>query len=122
MRLSNATGIERELRAICGEEHVSEQASKARTDPEHPVLAVRPGSAVETAAVLHFANANALSVIPEGRAGNSSLSPAGIILQTSRLVEVEHYDHADLTVGVGAGTTVAQLNAMVAARQPAVCV
>ncbi len=111
--VSNGTAIERELRSICGDEHVSEYASRAQTDPEHPVLVVRPGTAAEAAAVLHFANANALSVIPEGR--SSRVSPAaGIILETSRLVEVEHYDHADLTVGVGAGATVAQLSAMVA--------
>ena len=31
--------------------------------------------------------------------------------RTSRLTEVEHYDPADLTVGIGAGCTVAQLSA-----------
>jgi glycolate oxidase FAD binding subunit len=31
----------------------------------------------------------------------------------NQLTQVEHYDHADLTVGVGAGVTVAQLNEMV---------
>lgn len=45
----------------------------------------------------------------------SFAAQASIVLQTSRLAQVEHYDHADLTVGVGAGTTVAQLNAMVGA-------
>jgi glycolate oxidase FAD binding subunit len=116
--VSNASGIEREMRAICGEEHVSEGAlavGKFCSDHGRPVLMVTPGSAEEVAAVLLFANAHGLGVVPEsGMTAQCIMAESDVILQTSRLVEVEHYDHADLTVGVGAGTTVAQLSAMVA--------
>jgi glycolate oxidase FAD binding subunit len=116
--VSNATGVEREMRAICGEKYVSEGASVLRNFPPHPghqVLVVTPGSAEEVAAVLQFANAHGLSVVPEGgMTAGCVMAESDIVLQASRLVEVEHYDHADLTVGVGAGTTVAQLSAMVA--------
>jgi glycolate oxidase FAD binding subunit len=116
--VSNATSIEREMRAICGEEHVSESApvvGNFRPDHGRPVLVVTPASAEEVAAVLQFANAHGLSIFPEGgMTAGCIMAESDVVLQTSRLVEVEHYDHADLTVGVGAGTTVAQLSAMVA--------
>jgi glycolate oxidase FAD binding subunit len=119
----SATGISldvtRELRAICGEEHVTEDAAvagRSRLDGERPIVLVKPGSAEEVAAVLQFANAGRLSV---KAAGGLKLKPreerVDVVLQTSRLTQVEHYDHADLTVGVGAGMTLAQLNEMVGA-------
>ena len=43
-----------------------------------------------------------------------SSSKPDVLLRMHRLTEVEHYDPADLTVGVGAGMTVAQLNTLVA--------
>ncbi len=81
---------------------------------------VAPASADEVAAVLRFANEHGLSVVPAGgftqqQTGNLP-SQVDVILQTSRLTEVEHYDPGDLTVGVGAGCTVAQLSAMVGAN------
>ena len=81
---------------------------------------MRQRSADEVAAVLRFANEHGLSVVPAGgftqqQTGNLP-SQVDVILQTSRLTEVEHYDPGDLTVGVGAGCTVAQLSAMVGAN------
>jgi glycolate oxidase FAD binding subunit len=116
----SATGVSldivRELRASCGDQHVVEQepgqgqAGEARYD-------VSPASAEEIAAVLGLANRHGLGLIPAG--GGTAFPASGadvdIVLRTDRLTQVEHYDHADLTVGVGAGTTVAQLNAMVGA-------
>jgi glycolate oxidase FAD binding subunit len=101
--------IVRELRIICGQENVAER----------PVggVYVCPGSSEETAEVLAFANEHHLSVAPTG--GSTERSAAelhtDIVLHTSRLTDVEHYDHGDLTVGVGAGTTIAQLDQMVTA-------
>ncbi len=107
--VGSATGIEHELRAICGEENV-------RDRPVGGVY-VSPASAEEVAAVLALANERQMSVSPAG--GSTERSAAelhtDILLHLNRLTEVEHYDHADLTVGVGAGTTVAQLNALVGA-------
>ena len=63
-------------------------------------------------------SADSASGPPEARPNSARRDlRVDIVLHTNRLTEVEHYDHADLTVGVGAGTTVAQLNAMVGADQ-----
>jgi len=112
----------REFRAICGAEHVVEDLGELHH--KHilgvtPAAAVSPASADEIVAVLRFANEHGLSVVPAGgftqqQAGN--LPPqVDVLLYTSRLTEMEHYDPADLTIGVGAGWTVAQLSARVAA-------
>lgn len=109
----NATGVAlnlaRELRAICGEDCVRER-------PAGGVYA-SPSSAEEVAAVLALANEHHLSVAPAGGSTEfkASDSRLDIVLHTNRLTGVEHYDHADLTVGVGAGVTVAQLNTIVGA-------
>ncbi len=108
----SATGISldvtRELRAICGEDN-------ARERPGGGVY-VSPATADEVAAVLVLANRDQLSVSPAGGwTERSAAAPrVDIVLHLNRLTQIEHYDHADLTVGVGAGTTVAQLSAMVA--------
>lgn len=107
----SATGISvdllRELRAICGEQYVAEN--------EQGALNVCPASAEEVAAILQLANQRGFGVTPVG--GGTNLWPAHagaeVLLHTDRLVQVEHYDPADLTVGVGAGMTVAQLNQLV---------
>ena len=109
----SATGVSldvaRELRGICGEENTRERPIGG--------VYVSPASAEEVAAVLALANERQLSVGPAGGSTERSAaeSHVDIVLHTNRLTQVEHYDHADLTVGVGAGTTVAQLNAMVGA-------
>jgi FAD/FMN-containing dehydrogenase len=100
----------RELRAICGDEHVVE-ADKASA------LAASPGSADEVAAILRLANQQNFGITPTGRI--TELDPAQarteVLLQMNRLNQVEHYDPADLTVGIGGGMSVGQLNALVGA-------
>jgi len=108
----NATGVSfdvaRELRAICGEEHVAEIEKTS-------VVAVSPASADEVVAIVRLANQHGFSIAPDGGRNDSyPPSKADVHLRMHRFAEVEHYDPADLTVGVGAGTTVAQLNALVA--------
>ena len=111
----SATGISldvvRELRAICGEENASERPGGGGY--------VSPATAEEVAAVLALANRHHLSVGLAGGWTEHGAAESGIdiVLHLNRLTQVEHYDHADLTVGVGAGTTVAQLNAMVGPDQ-----
>ncbi len=60
-----------------------------------------------------------LNVVPAGgltqQAAGNAPPPIDILLSTARLTAVEHYDPGDLTVGVGAGCTVAQLCSMVGA-------
>ena len=106
-----AVNLTRELRAICGESCVRERPAGG--------IYVSPLSAEEVAAVLALANERHLAVGPAG--GSTEYNAAelrlDVVLHTNRLTDVEHYDHADLTVGIGAGTTIAQLNAMVGADQ-----
>jgi len=107
-----------DFRAICGAEYVND----APTDNilgVVPTIAVTPGSADEIAAILRFANEHGLSVVPAGgltqqHSGNRP-PQVDVLLYTTRLTEVEHYDPGDLTIGVGAGWTVAHLSAKVAA-------
>ena len=112
----------RELRVICGAEHVVEDPSELHHQHIlgiNPATAVTPSSADEIVAVLRFANEHGLSVVPAGgftqqQTGNRP-PQVDVLLYTSRLTELEHYDPADLTIGVGAGWTVAHLSARVAA-------
>jgi glycolate oxidase FAD binding subunit len=126
----SATGISldvvRELRGICGEEHVGDESSVLKERPDDPAfrlarqhlqtyVTVAPGSAEEISAVLRLANQRGFSARPAG--GRTKQTPQWggpvVVVNTNRLTAVEHYDPADLTVGVGAGMTVAHLNAMV---------
>ncbi len=111
----------RELRDICGAEHVIEDSARldaARVLGATPSVAVEPASAEEIAAILRVANQQGLNVVPAGgftqQQSGSFASQVDILLCTSRLTEVQHYDPGDLTVGVGAGCTVARLASMVA--------
>jgi len=110
------TRVGRELIAICGAEHVTE-APPERILGCAPSVAVRPGLAEEIVAILRFANENDLTVVPAGgftqqQSGNVP-AQIDILLYTSRLTDVEHYDPGDLTIGIGAGSAISQLSAMV---------
>ncbi len=112
----------RELREICGAQFVIEDPARLEPTNIHgvvPAVAVEPGSAEEIAAILRFANEHNLTVVPAGgfTQQHSGNTPAAIdvLLHTSRLTEVEHYDPGDLTVGIGAGYTVAKLCSMIGA-------
>ncbi len=111
-----------EFRAVCGGEHVVEEPAQLQRYEilgVTPSIAVSPGSPEEVAAILRVANEHGLSVVPGGgftqqQTGNLP-SSVDVLLFTSRLSGIEHYDPGDLTVGVGAGWTISQLSAMVAA-------
>ena len=113
-----STRAGRELGSICGIEHVTE-APVETVNGCAASLAVRPGNAEEIAAILRFANENNLTVVPAGgfTQQQTGAVPAqvDVLLHTSRLTEIEHYDPADLTVGIGAGQTVAKLCEMIRA-------
>ena len=102
-----------EFRAICGTDNVIE-APPQNILGVAPAIAVTPGSPDEIVAILRFANEHGLSVVPAGgftQQQTGNLPPqVDVVLYTSRLAEVEHYDPGDLTIGVGAGWTIAQLS------------
>lgn len=101
--------VSRELRTICSDDFVRERPSGG--------LYVSPASAEEAAAVLAVAGQNGLTVAPAGGSTerNAAEVRTEILLHTNRLTQIEHYDHGDLTAGVGAGTTIGQLDSMLAA-------
>jgi len=109
------------FRAICGAKYVMEDPAELQAWNVlgvAPAIAVTPASVDEVANILRFANEHGLSVVPAGgftqqQVGNLP-QQVDVLLFTTRLTEVEHYDAGDLTVGIGAGCTVAQLSAMVA--------
>jgi glycolate oxidase FAD binding subunit len=100
--------LQRELALICGEEQVAESTASNG-------VRVSPASADEVAAIVRLANQLNFGITPVGSA--DEIGPANaaseVLLETRRLNEVEHYDHADLTGGVGGGMTVAQFNRLV---------
>jgi glycolate dehydrogenase FAD-binding subunit len=113
-----------ELRGFCGTEYVAEDPSELQRQNilgVTPVIAVTPGSADEIVAILQFANEHGLVVVPAGgftQQQSGNVPPQiDVLLYTTRLTEVEHYDPGDLTIGVGAGCTIAQLSSRVAADQ-----
>lgn len=111
----------RELREICSAEHVIEDPASrdaVRVLGVSPAVMVEPASAEEIAAVLRLVNQQGLNVVPAGgltqQQSGAVPDRIDVLLSTVRLTEIEHYDPGDLTVGVGAGCTVAQLASIVA--------
>ncbi len=129
--MSTATTASRlvpELRAICGAEYVVEPPERVAPTFDNSALeaftrsldrpqsiAVTPGCVDEVAAILRLANEQGFGVLPAGSPEFRPPASVEVVLFTTRLTDVEHYDPADLTVGIGAGMTVAQLNAIVGA-------
>jgi len=120
MSLTAAPRIAQELAGAVGEAYVCDRSSELEelaVDGVAPGVAVSPGSAEEVAEVLLLASREDLVVAPAG--GGTQLGigrkpgKIDILLRTSRLNKVEHYDPGDLTVGVGAGTTVGDLRRLV---------
>jgi glycolate oxidase FAD binding subunit len=106
----------RELRDICGAGNVIDDPALLQGKAISgvvPAVALSPVSPETVAEVLRFANEHGLSVVPAGgftqqRAGNVP-EAIDVLLDTSALRDIEHYDAADLTIGLGAGWTIAQL-------------
>lgn len=74
---------------------------------------ITPADAQGIAAALREADANRHTVIPVGGGTKQHIDRAtaapDVLLRTSALTQIHHYDAGDLTVGVGAGVTLAQL-------------
>jgi len=107
----------RELERIVGPGHVRAPAPA----PEDrwrggPYAVVSPESAEEVAAILCLAAEQHVPVVPAGglthQAGAEPIE-ASLQLDLRRLKQVEHYDPGDLTIGVGAGVTLAEIDALI---------
>lgn len=110
-----------DLTAICGTEHVTDKPddlSRFVIDEVVPRIAASPGSPAEVAAVLKFAGENDLVVVPAGGFTHQSTGAiperVDIVLRTNRLTAVEHYDPGDLTIGIGAGASWAEVERIIA--------
>jgi len=118
---SASTALARELAAIVGHQNVLEDPGmlqKFAVDEIVPAIAVAPGSAEELGAVLHMASERDCTVVTGGGGTRQSIGGiperVDILLSTNRLRAVEHFDPADLTIGVGAGAIVSEVQDLVA--------
>lgn len=121
---AGTTSLARDLEAIVGAAHVIEDPAvlpEFAIDNVEPRAVVTPADATEVAAVLRYACERNVVVVPAGGMTHQHIGAVpdtvDIVLRTTRLKQVDHYDAGDLTIGVGAGTTASELNALVAAHQ-----
>jgi glycolate oxidase FAD binding subunit len=118
---AGATSLARDLEAIVGADHVADVGGRFAIDGIEPCAVVTPGDTAEVAAVLRYANQNRLVVVPAGGMSHQYIGGIperiDIVLRTTRLTKIDHYDPGDLTIGVGAGMTIADLNATIGAHQ-----
>ena len=121
---TSAAGLSRELAAIAGEQHASEDPARTAAfaiDEVVPRAVVEPGTAEEVAAVMKYAYAHELVVVPAGgfthQFTGAIPEKIDLVLRTSRLKAVEHYDPGDLMIGVGAGTTLAEVERQIGPHQ-----
>lgn len=109
--VATASSLQADLAAIVGDAHV--QHEQLEINGVVPGLSVTPASAEEIAAVLRMANERELVVAP---AGAFTKQQAGgiperidVLLRTTRLNRIKHYDPGDLTIGIGAGLPLAEM-------------
>ena len=97
------------------------RAGHYEIDGRAPGRVVEPADDEETAAILRAADAAGDAVVAVG--GGTLLGIGNpprhyeIALSTARLDKVHEYDYRDLTIGTGAGITVAQLSALLAKQR-----
>ena len=113
-----------DVAAIVGEQHAladPAQLASYAIEGIEPALVVTPANAEEVAAIVRVGNQAGANIVAAGgmtaQDFGAAPEPGFILLRSARLKEVEHYDAGDLTVGVGAGTTLAELDAMLAANR-----
>jgi FAD binding domain len=81
-----------------------------------PTIAAKPNTTDEAAVVVRFATKDKLVLIPSGNRTKLAIGSRperyDIALDMTRLHQIAHYDPGDLTVSIGAGMQLAQLNAI----------
>ncbi|HVZ61122.1 MAG TPA: FAD-binding oxidoreductase [Terriglobales bacterium] len=116
-----AASMAASLAELVGDRHVNTDASRLTAfsiDGVVPRIEVSPQSVEEVASVLRFCEGNGLVVVPAGgfTAQLTGRPPQRIdvLLRTNRLNAIEHYDPGDLTIGAGAGVTLAGIHSTLA--------
>ncbi|HKD91741.1 MAG TPA: FAD-binding oxidoreductase [Terriglobales bacterium] len=118
------------LRRIVGDDNFLEAAplgtpSSIEGDPQDSSslsslasARVAPRDADEVAAVLRVCTEERVTVVPGGSGLHQQIGlmaqPPLVALSMLRFKETEHYDPGDLTVGLGAGTTLGEVDALIA--------
>jgi glycolate oxidase FAD binding subunit len=103
--------LQQELAAIVGAAHVG--LPGVEINGIAPTVSVEPASEDEIVAVMRVAYQRGLVVAPAG--GMTQIQIGGIperidiLLQTTRLNGIQHYDPGDLTIGVGAGLRLGEM-------------
>lgn len=119
--VANSVSLDHELAAIIGEANVFAGSPEFSINGVTPASVVSPGSAEEIAAILQLANSRGLVVAPAGGFTKQDIGGVperiDILLRTSRLNTIEHYDPGDLTIGVNAGMTFAEAQKSLAQHQ-----
>lgn len=127
--MENAAALVDALRAVVGADHVLTAADlRARYERDWTgrylgaaSAVVRPAATDEVAGVLAWCDANGVVVVPQG--GNTGLVAGGVpvgeargavVLSTQRLRDRGPVDTASAQVTVGAGVTIAELDALAA--------
>ena len=118
---ASAVSVFDELAAIVGIPNLSDDVPELITldiQGTQSAIRVSPASPEEVAAILRLVAARGLAIAISGgftrqHIGNPP-ERAEILLDTSRLTTLEHYDPGDLTFGVGAGATLASVGARLA--------
>lgn len=108
-----AESVQREVAAIVGEKNVQSSGNEQfAINGVVPGSVVTPGSPEEIAAVLALANGKGLIVAPAGGFTKQDIGGVpervDILLRTTRLHGIQHYDPGDLTVSIHAGTPFAE--------------
>src|SRR6185437_8965721 len=114
-----AESVQRELATIVGEQNVQQAGiEQFAINGVAPASVVNPGSPEEVAAVLALANSKGLVVVPAGGFTKQDIGAiperVDILLRTTRLSGIEHYDPGDLTISLHAGTPFAEALAQIA--------
>jgi glycolate oxidase FAD binding subunit len=119
MTTAALTTLHQELAVIVDDSHIS--TPQLEISGIAPSVSVAPASAEEIAAILRLANERELVVAPAGGLTKQQVGGVpervDILLRTERLNQVKHYDPADLTVGVGAGIHLAEMQSLLGEHQ-----
>ena len=116
MSATVAISMREELATLVGSANASERSVDLEyhsVDDVAPALVVTPATAAEVAAVVTHAAAHDRTVLPAGgfsrHIGGNIPERSDIVLKTSRMDSILHYDAGDLTIGVEAGVKLADL-------------
>lgn len=118
-----ATQIHDALAEIVGSDYIrrGEEATQYAVQGHTPTWVVWPASTDELAKVMATCYRYGLHVIPWGGGTRQQIGtlikPPDVVVVTRRLQRVLHYEPDDLTIGVEAGMTLAELQALLATHR-----